>query len=296
MDNMQSLSHKRISVVIPTFNRASLLRATVDSLTKSTLSRDYWDLTVVDDGSTDDTYEVVRSYADTCDIKYVWQPDAGFRLARARNLGLRLAENDRVVIVDCGVVLHSRALEVASRWNGRSSEDQSRVGSLVGYVYGFANDQANDVRLAQSVDLTKIDLTIDRFMRARDFFDVRERVYEQCRGRLSQLPAPWAIAWGCLLVVDRTGMRNKVLYDEEFRSWGGEDLDFGLTLTSLGVAFELDRNLCGIHLPHSKGSAESTASSKLNKAYLHRKWRLAETEMLVNVQSVDLNALLAQRS
>ena len=59
----------KVSVIIPTFNRASLLPRAIDSV----LSQSYqeFDLTIVDDGSTDKTYNLVNSYLSNPKIKYI---------------------------------------------------------------------------------------------------------------------------------------------------------------------------------------------------------------------------------
>jgi len=65
-------SHRpRVSIVIPTFNRASLLRSAIESV----LGQDFTDvcLIVADDASTDETSEVVASFADQR-IHYLRQP------------------------------------------------------------------------------------------------------------------------------------------------------------------------------------------------------------------------------
>ncbi|WP_408666841.1 glycosyltransferase, partial [Jatrophihabitans sp.] len=54
----------RCSVVIPTYNRAELLRRTLDSLIGQDLGRDAFEVLVVDDGSSDGTAELARGYRD----------------------------------------------------------------------------------------------------------------------------------------------------------------------------------------------------------------------------------------
>jgi glycosyltransferase involved in cell wall biosynthesis len=86
-----------ISVVIPTYNRAELLRRAIDSA----LAQTYQDLEliVVDDGSTDSTAATVRSVADSR-IRYIRLPK-NRGVPFARNTGIASARGEWVAFLDC---------------------------------------------------------------------------------------------------------------------------------------------------------------------------------------------------
>ncbi|TWT73709.1 putative glycosyltransferase EpsH [Posidoniimonas polymericola] len=84
----------RISVVIPTYNRANLLRGCLDSALAQTRPAD--EIVLVDDGSTDDTSEVVASYSDQ--IMFIQQENAG--PGAARNNGAARASGDYIAFLD----------------------------------------------------------------------------------------------------------------------------------------------------------------------------------------------------
>lgn len=84
-----------VSVVVPAYNRSQALRATLDSVRAQTYPD--WELIVVDDGSVDDTGDVVRSYRDSR-IRYEHQANQG--QAAARNYGLSLATGEYVAFLD----------------------------------------------------------------------------------------------------------------------------------------------------------------------------------------------------
>ena len=83
------------TVVICTFNRAHGLPRAVDSVLGQTCS-DY-ELVVVDDGSTDDTWSLIGSFTDPR-IRGVHQANAG--LGAARNAGIAAARGRYVVFLD----------------------------------------------------------------------------------------------------------------------------------------------------------------------------------------------------
>ena len=85
----------RVSVVIPTYNRADLIGKTLDSV----LAQTYGDLEiiVVDDGSTDDTRAILSQYRDKR-LSDICQENQGPGLAR--NTGIRAAKGEWVAFVD----------------------------------------------------------------------------------------------------------------------------------------------------------------------------------------------------
>lgn len=95
-----------ISVIIPTFNRAALLKSTLDSV----LSQGFTDLEVivVDDGSTDNTIDYLRS----CDgrVKVLQQSNRG--PGEARNLGARHANSRYLAFLDSDDLWFSWTLDV----------------------------------------------------------------------------------------------------------------------------------------------------------------------------------------
>ncbi|MBI1826376.1 MAG: glycosyltransferase family 2 protein [Planctomycetes bacterium] len=86
-----------VSIIIPTYQRAALLPRALNSVAAQT--NDDWEAIVVDDGSTDDTKEVVRQFASkTGRIRYVHQPNQG--ASAARNRGIDAASGEFVAFLD----------------------------------------------------------------------------------------------------------------------------------------------------------------------------------------------------
>jgi len=89
-----------ISVIIPTYNRASFLEEAIQSV----LDQDYFvrngassfEFLVIDDGSTDNTKDIVKSFGKK--MKYHFQEHKG--VSAARNLGLDLAQGDYIAFLD----------------------------------------------------------------------------------------------------------------------------------------------------------------------------------------------------
>lgn len=84
----------KVSVIIPTYNRAEYVTQAIDSVLAQTYT-DY-EIIVVDDGSTDKTREVLEPYMDK--ITYIYQENTG--VSAARNRGIKAAKGDWVAFLD----------------------------------------------------------------------------------------------------------------------------------------------------------------------------------------------------
>jgi glycosyltransferase involved in cell wall biosynthesis len=104
-----SAPHPRVSVIIPSYNRAGLISQAIDSALQQTFG-DH-EVIVVDDGSTDETAAVVRAYGDR--VGYVWTPNGG--AGHARNVGMAHARGDYLTFLDSDDLLYPYALEVSTR-------------------------------------------------------------------------------------------------------------------------------------------------------------------------------------
>ena len=96
MQNIQrNLQHPLVSVIIPTYNRALFVQDAINSVLTQTY--DNYEIIVIDDGSNDDTGEIlVNRYGKK--INYVWQENHGESFAR--NRGVSLAKGDYVAFLD----------------------------------------------------------------------------------------------------------------------------------------------------------------------------------------------------
>ncbi len=89
----------QVSVVIATLNRATYLNLCLHALTKQTASSNEYEIIVVDNGSNDNTCEVVSAYCEShINIRYILEPRQG--LAIARNTGVKHSKADIIAFTD----------------------------------------------------------------------------------------------------------------------------------------------------------------------------------------------------
>jgi len=83
----------KITVIIPTYNRENLLDRTIQSVLNQTVQAD--EIIIIDDGSLDNTHELVHNYKQ---IKYIYQENKG--VSNARNHGIQVSSNSWICFLD----------------------------------------------------------------------------------------------------------------------------------------------------------------------------------------------------
>jgi len=239
-----------ISIVVLTYNRSSALLAVLRGLTHQT-DQDF-EVVVADDGSTSEHVETLHASSDQWPfpLRHVWHPDVGFTASRARNLGVRHALGDYIVLLDGDcipqtdfVANHRRLMQAGCFVNG------SRV-------------------------LLSRSLTIDVLAGVRwpPSESYLAWVSDRCMGRINRwsgrLRAPDG-AWRCRTAFKWRGIRSCNLalwrsdyervdgFDESFIGWGHEDADLVFRLHQVGLVRKEGRWATEVlHLWHPEESRE----------------------------------------
>ena len=105
LGNLGRLSKMKISVLIPAYNCSKTIHATLQSVLAQTSQPD--EIIVLDDGSTDETLAILRSYESH--IKHFRKPNGG--VAETRNALVAAAANELIAFIDADDLWHPRYLE-----------------------------------------------------------------------------------------------------------------------------------------------------------------------------------------
>ena len=92
------MSSPRVSIIVPTYNRADLVGRAIRSVVQQTFSD--WELIVVDDGSTDETPDVIASYRQELGERLVYLARSQGGGSAARNTGIDRAHGEFVAFLD----------------------------------------------------------------------------------------------------------------------------------------------------------------------------------------------------
>ncbi|HVR74030.1 MAG TPA: glycosyltransferase [Planctomycetota bacterium] len=227
-----------LSVIVSTYNRPGALRLVLEGYARS--SSGAFEVIVADDGSTDETGDVVAEAARRSGfpIRHVRQEHRGFRLAAARNLAVRAASGDVFLFTDGDCIPFPDSLDEPSA--------RCRPGQAV----------TGDRCLLSREETERL---LPREARVEDLFAAARR---RDRGRLRALR--WKnrfYGWTGLkarpklltanAAVHRADFERVNGFDERFVGWGYEDEDLARRLRRAGVRI-LDASLESLvlHLFH----------------------------------------------
>lgn len=112
------LENNGVSVIIPTYNRADLLRKSIESVQNQTYEE--WEIIIVDDCSTDGTEQVVKEFGDFR-IRYI-RNEKNLGAGASRNKGVALARYDYIAFQDSDDVWRCGKLEKQMQYMMNHSE------------------------------------------------------------------------------------------------------------------------------------------------------------------------------
>lgn len=265
---------KKFSVIIPVYNNPEELVMTLQALMNQSIPMNDLEVLVVDDGSTIDMRAVIEQFADEICIRYFFQEDAGFRPGTARNVGIRAAEGELCVFMDCGVIPVSNCLE--EHYYLYQQHGEKTV--ILGYIYGC--DKTSDLEEMRRIIDSNTPDNAARRMDEAHMLDGREEYWGKLGDDMSRWTAPWIALWGGHFSVPTKFLRdNGILFDEHFTTWGGEDNEFGIQMELAGANFIVGRSAKAIHYPAKERSYDKLQKNKdfrenqmKNKAYIGKKY------------------------
>lgn len=91
----------KYSVIIPNYNKEKYVKECLDSIFNQTLSKDMYEVIVIDDGSTDNSLDIIKNY----DVKLLRTNRK--RAGGARNVGIDAAQGEYIIFVDSDDYLYS---------------------------------------------------------------------------------------------------------------------------------------------------------------------------------------------
>jgi glycosyltransferase involved in cell wall biosynthesis len=262
---LAAMHEPEITLLLTSYQRPLNVRRALESIALQNIAAGQLEVIVCDDGSTDETQQVVAQFAHSAPfpVGFTTHPHTTFLVSRCRNEGAQASRAKYLLFVDgdCilprdhvqihlqrrkpGTVMIGDCCRLDQKTSARVTSDVIRSGDF--RTWGSRNEM--------------------RRLRKRDFF-------ARFCAWIGHPTKPKLI--GNNVGIWRTDYERVNGYDENFHGWGCEDDDFGVRLRRAGV--RLESILRWTHTYHLWHPADATAPAKWRKGanvrYLLRKGRL----------------------
>ncbi len=204
-----------LSVIIPTHNREALLICALESLAGQSVAPDEYEVIIVDDGSTDGSEEMCRSFSSEMRLRYFRIAHAG--ISAAKNVGVFAAQGPLVLFFDDDDIATKDLLREHLKMHERFPEEQMAV---LGYT-----------TWAPSLQVTEV---MDYVTNGGGFlFSYGDITNGQV--------LDFTYFWGGCVSCKRSLLIREGVFRQEFQ-FGSEDIELGYRLSRCGLKVVFNRD------------------------------------------------------
>ncbi|MBQ8606617.1 MAG: glycosyltransferase family 2 protein [Bacteroidaceae bacterium] len=239
-----SKSKITIGVVISTYNNPAWLEKTLWGYLYQTRPAD--EIVIADDGSGEETNQLIRSFQKLLPIKHVWHEDNGFQKSRILNKALLAAESEYLIFTDQDciprkdfIAIHETYAETGYFLSGGYFKLPMNISKALTQE-DVATERAFSIEWLREQGL-KINFKCTKL--------VKSRMFTLLMNRITPRGATWN---GCNASGWRTDMMRINGYNEEMH-YGGQDREFGERLFNLGIkSKQICYSAIVLHLDHKR--------------------------------------------
>jgi glycosyltransferase involved in cell wall biosynthesis len=251
-----------VTIIITSYQRPEALALVLESLRQQIRSPDL--IVVADDGSTPEIRHIVETLA-ALPVTLAWQPDVGFRAARARNLAISRIQSGYVIFIDGDCLCPPHFVSNHCRL--------AKLGTLV-----------SGGRVLVSPENTRELMQRD----SREFSNLfsSAKFWSLPLGILRDLNKDSSVGVKtCNMALHMDDLLMVCGFDESYRGWGLEDTDFVERLIHSGLRVRNGRlGVCVAHLHHTEQSRDqySVNAEKLANVVANRDCTEPQRSMLMD--------------
>ncbi|TDC00319.1 glycosyltransferase [Micromonospora fluostatini] len=266
----------KVSVVVPYRDRLDNLRLALAALADQTLPTDEFEV-VLGVLELDDAYlALCREYTDRLRIVSVLA-DRPWQVGYARNLALRAATGEVLVLMDVDMALPAHCLADLYDRHFAAGQRICLVGQMIDYDNNTGDVVEVDVRPYEHYRTVLDDLAAGGPVEADPRLTARHVI-------------PWSFAWTALIALPRALVTaHDLTFDPNFHGYGVEDLEWAYRVARTGTPITVGRDFWGVHLPHLRSVAANRRTEGPNYRYFLGKWPAHDVELACALGDFEAN-------
>jgi chondroitin synthase len=230
---LEVINKTKISVIIPFFERKDQLKLVLEGLCKQTVSPTNFEVLICDDGSSIDISDILAFYSPFFDkIKHLRNQKKGFGLSKVRNMGMVNSSHHSIILLDDDMIPTKSLVESHLRVILTNSYTLS-----IGFRKHAIVDNSNVHHvLSKKIELDELD------------WRVKGTSIELLTQKIKYNPYfCWSAASGGNIGFSRKLVEDKIFFDEDFNTWGGEDNEWAYRAYKEGYYFYPNYEALAIH-------------------------------------------------
>lgn len=246
-----------VSLIVTTYNQKERLGLVLSSILGQKVRP--LEVLVADDGSKEDTRELIESFAKSFPIplRHIWQEDCGYRLARSRNQAITKAREEYIIIIDGDMILSPMFISDHLSFARKKSFNQGGRILL---------NESETQEILQSENYQKA-------MSKKTFKNTRIPLLSRLIFRFSTLSKKaiktdkFLPVRGCNMAFYKQDALKINGFNESFVGWGREDSEFVVRfLNNGGVMRKIKFSALAYHLHHPENTRDMLEEN--HKIYL----------------------------
>lgn len=257
----------KISVIIPYKKRLENIRLVFEAMAAQTMKKSEFEVVVGVMEYCEKYIAVCRQFIDRINIRSVLINEE-WNVAMARNSALKQAAGEVLVILDADMVVPKTFLTNLYDRHFSFGQKQCVIGQMIGY-----SNNTENVECVENLPFSHYEKLLSDLEKGQPFQkDTRWSVDHNI---------PWAFAWTAIIALAReTVVQNHLFFDEKFKGYGVEDLEWAYRISLTGTPLLLKQDVWGIHLPHIRNVNSNHVTESANYRYFLEKYPGYDVEIV----------------
>lgn len=212
-----------ISLIITTYNRKDALELVLLSVLHQSVLP--FEVIVADDGSTNDTANMVKEYQKKFPVplEHCWHEDNGFRLSHIRNKAIAMAKGEYIIMVDGDVILHQHFIR-----------DHQRCLAPNRFIQGsrvlLSDELTHQCIITKRIRFSPFSKGTTNFLNA-----ISSKLLSPVASAFYSRKQTHRAVRGCNMSYWKTDLVKVNGFSEEFVGWGREDSEFAVRMLNNGI-------------------------------------------------------------
>lgn len=304
------------SVIVPSYNSCERLYYNLTALNHQDYPKNDFEVVVVDNCSTDDTYKMLSEFVPQFRLKKI-RLEKNLGRAGGRNAGIINSEGRLLIFHDSDMLVPSDY--VSKHVMEHKNENTAVCGMFWGriftyfyrdfsdiqkYYFSFAKSQYKidnkDLEEQEMLPLINTKQIDDGSFIKYGAMDMNTNPFKATLDRYGESLTNYKFPWKFFITNNCSAPKKLVekvgMFDENFLAWGGEDYDLGYRLYKAGCRFAVKNHILSLHQEHP---AYSSSEHNKNSFYLCDKYD--EIDMLLflfckntSIDQESMNDIIAE--